>query len=335
MVDNGGLSVKNGWVRISACACALLLAGVLDGCALTTPPLSEVQSDAVKPTVSAPTIMEDGTLTVAVDASDAPQAMEGTDGEPTGYYVDVARALAQRMGLKVKIVSVASAERALDGKADVFIGASASDAPDDATVFGSVGEDASAVFVKADGSQNASDITAEDMADGTVAVQDSSASQDALVRAGITASQKAYANVNECFKALAAGEVQYVACDATAGAYLARAYRDVSFAGTIGKASSFGFAVSDTGDLESVVSDALDALAQDGTLDAVRSAWYGDLPSDLSDAVLSGVTVSATDKDDEPASSDSTGDAEAPDDSASKDSKDNTNVIGDINSLID
>lgn len=57
-----------------------------------------------------------GTLTVALDTSDAPQAMQGADGNLTGYAVDAARALASRMGLKVAFVDASSADSALGDK---------------------------------------------------------------------------------------------------------------------------------------------------------------------------------------------------------------------------
>lgn len=334
--------IKHGRVRIAMAACALLLVGGLGGCALTTPSRAEVKSDTVEPTVSSPAILEDGVLTVAVDTTDAPQAMNGSDGTPTGYYVDVARALAQRMGLKAKIVSSASADKAISGKkADIFIGASASDVSDDLAVSDPVGEDASAVFAKTDSSQAASSVTAESMAGGSVAVQDSSASQDALARAGITAAQKTYSNVNECFEALAKGEVQYVACDATAGAYLARAYPGVSFVGIIGTVTSYGIATPDSGDLATAVSDALSTMSQDGTLDTLHATWYGGLPVSLSGSALGGVTISSGDD-----SSSSSSDADSSSSSSASGSSDSeseapgdqavatdTPITNDINSL--
>ena len=282
-----------GIARMAAGACALLLVASLAGCALTTPSRSEVQRDTVEPTVSDTSLITAGTLTVGLDTTDAPQAMNGTDGTPTGYYADVARALAQRMGLKVAFASSAGPSSAFESKkADIFLGATSRDADDGITVTGSLVENASAIFAKSEDGQQPS-VSTDQLAGATVAVQDASASQDALNRAGITATQKTYANVNECFEALAKGEVQYVACDATAGAYLARAYSGVAFAGIIGTPSSTGIACPAGGELADAVATAYDALEQDGTLDALHTTWYGSLPLSLSDKALSGVTISA------------------------------------------
>ena len=103
--------------------------GQLDACAFnplstfTTPTIDQIERETVTPTVSDDALVTPGTLTVALDTSDAPQAMQDADGNLTGYAVDAARALACRMGLKVAFVDASSADSALsDKKADIFIG---------------------------------------------------------------------------------------------------------------------------------------------------------------------------------------------------------------------
>lgn len=284
-----------GAVRVMAGACALLLVATLGGCALTTPSRSEVQQERVEPAVSDSSLLTAGTLTVALNTADAPQAMSSTDGTLTGYYVDVARALAQRMGLKVAFVSSGSPSKALgDKKADIFMGGTTRDADADIAITGSLAEDASALFTRVDDGQKPT-VSIDQLNGSTVAVQDSSASQDALNRAGITAAQKTYANVNECFDALASGEVQYVACDAAAGAYLARAYAGATFVGVISSVSEAGIAGPASGELADAIQATYDSMSQDGTLEALHTAWYGSLPTGLSSEVLSGVTISSSD----------------------------------------
>lgn len=287
--------------RMAALVLSLLLGVCLSGCSLLTPSRTEAarNREQVAPALDASSLVQEGVLTVAVDTADAPQGMTGTDGEVTGYYADVARALAQRLGLKVAFVSASSASNSLpDGSADIFLGA-ASASDDEVTVFGSCLEDAPALFVK---DADAATVSASTLSTMTVGVQTSSAAADALAKAGVTAEQKAYANVNECFDALASGEVDCVACDATAGAYLARAYEGVGFAGTLGAVSVSGVAVlSSASDLSDEVSAAFEEIASDGTLSAVHAQWYGSLPSSLSDALVNGVTLSEDDGQDAPA----------------------------------
>ena len=85
--------------------------------------------------------------------------------------------------------------------------------------------------------------------------------------------------MNECFEALGSGEAEYVACDATAGAYLARAYPGTVFVATLSSLASYGLILpADGGNLASAVEDALAAIESDGTLDAIYRSWYGSLP---------------------------------------------------------
>lgn len=290
--------------RVALVACLTVAVGGLGGCALMTPPLSEAEPQQVDQVVDDSLLVSPGTLTVALDTNDAPQAMVTADGAE-GYEVDVARALAQELGLNLSLVSSVSPEDALgEGEADVFIGATTDDASDSIAVLGSCLENATAIF---GGAGTVSPVSAESLAAATIGVQDSSASQEALSRAGIVSKQETFSNVNECFEALAAGTVDYVACDATAGAYLARAYPGVTFAGTLSAVSAQGIAASSvSSDLMDAVSDAFDDISSNGTLDAIHATWYGSLPFSLSDQLVAGVTVSATE--DEPADDAPTGD---------------------------
>ncbi len=112
--------------RLSAGTAAVIAVLGLSGCAFnplstfTTPTIDQIERETVTPTVPDDALVTPGTLTVALDTSDAPQAMQGADGELTGYAVDAARALASRMGLKVSFVDASSAGSALgDKKADI------------------------------------------------------------------------------------------------------------------------------------------------------------------------------------------------------------------------
>lgn len=278
---------------------AMLALSVLGacGCSLMTPTLDEAVPVEVDQQIDDALLVTPGTLTVAVDSTDAPQAMVASDGSIVGYDVDVARLVAERLGLDLAVVSASSPAAAFeDGDADVFLGATTDQQDDSVTVMGDYLENATAVFTVAD---EGTIVTADELAQGIIGVQGESASQEALARAGVIGEQETYANVNECFEALDAGAVDYVVCDATAGAYLARAYPGVRFAGTLSGVDAFGFAVdADAADLGEAVFDALDALIADGSLDAVHAAWYGATPFSMSDQTVTGVTVSAVTGDD-------------------------------------
>ena len=124
MVDG----LKSRLARAAAGVAALALAFGLGGCSLATPSLDEAVDDAPAQAIADSELVQAGTLTVALDTSDAPQVITGTDGELVGYDIDVATALAENMGLKVSFVNATSPSSALqDGEADIYLGATASD----------------------------------------------------------------------------------------------------------------------------------------------------------------------------------------------------------------
>ena len=252
--------------RLGAGTAAVIAVLGLSGCAFnplstfTTPTIDQIEYETVTPAVSDDALVTPGTLTVALDTSDAPQAMQGADGELTGYAVDAARALASRMGLKVAFVDASSAGSALgDKKADIFIG-EINSTDGDVSSLGTCLYDAASVFGKTSDGGSLS-VSTDTLNTSTLGVQMSSASQEALAKQSIAANQKTYSNINECFEALVSGEVDYVICDSTAGGYLAR----------------------------------LDDITVDGTLEAVHCVWYGQIPYDLTTKTVSGANVQPVD----------------------------------------
>lgn len=287
--------------RLGAGTAAVIAVLGLSGCAFnplstfTTPTIDQIERETVTPTVSNDALVTPGTLTVALDASNAPQAMQDADGNLTGYSVDAARALACRMGLKVAFVDASSADSALsDKKADIFIGDVRS-ANGDISSLGTCLYDAPAVFGKSGDGESPS-VSTDTLNTATLGVQTSSASQEALAKQSITANQKTFSNINECFEALESGEVDYVICDSTAGGYLARLMSQISYVGTLETPSTLGVAgLSSNDELCRAVSDALDGITVDGTLEAVHSVWYGTMPYDLATKTVSGVNVQSGD----------------------------------------
>lgn len=278
--------------RVCALCAFTALALSLGGCSLLggTGTSGTAGTEHIDPQIPAEYLVEEGVLTVAFDTTDAPQGITQDDGTVTGYNADVAAALAHQLGLKVRVVDASDAAEVLEGdQADLYFGAAPDDGDDALTSVGSYLDDAPAVFAL---TENADAVSASELSTWTVGVQASSAAQDALVKAGISASQQTYSNVNECFAALVGGEVDCVACDAAAGSYLARAFEGVEFVGTIDAVDECDI-VADADALELIdkVSEALGDIASNGTLDAVHAAWYGSVPRELADTLVDGVTL--------------------------------------------
>lgn len=324
--------------RLGAGTAAVIAVLGLSGCAFnplstfTTPTIDQIERETVTPTVSDDALVTPGTLTVALDTSDAPQAMQGADGNLTGYAVDAARALASRMGLKVAFVDASSADSALgDKKADIFIG-DINSTDGDINTLGTCLYDAAAVFGKTSDGESLS-VSIETLNTATLGVQTSSASQEALAKQSITAKQKTFSNINECFEALESGEIDYVICDSTAGGYLARLMSQISYVGALETPSTLGVAgLAANDELCRAVSDALDGITVDGTLEAVHSVWYGTMPYDLTTKTVSGADVQSTDTgSSESASSDSSSEGATSEDKSS--SQEGTITDDDINKL--
>lgn len=169
----------------------------------------------LKPTVFPPSIAEKGVLRAGVDLSAPP--FGGTDGgRQAGLDIDVASALASKLGLALKVVDVKPAD------------------------------------------------AASALASGTV---------DVVLSVP-------YTTLRDAMSALDKGEVQVVGGDAYVGAYIARDMPSVRYAGQIASGTPIGVAVSTQNTtLEDAVRKALDGLAGDGVLSAVRTKWVGSLPN--------------------------------------------------------
>ena len=68
--------------------------------------------------------------------------------------------------------------------------------------------------------------------------------------------------------------------------------RDSSYVGALEAPSTLGVAgLSSNDELCRAVSDALDGITVDGTLEAVHCVWYGTMPYDLTTKTVSGANV--------------------------------------------
>ena len=252
------------------------------------PTASGTELALTAPAATTPTVREAGTLVVGLPSdSQAPMCVTGSDGTFRGYNVDVAAAIAERLGLVVRYVSVGSAADA--SSCDVVMGAEAGSA-EGMQVVGSYAESATAFFHK--GAQAVA--SPADLAGKRVGVQEGSSSLQLLKRSDLTATPQTYANLNDAFEALEAGSVDYVLCDALAGAYLQGGYDDISLAGTIDAPVGVGVAVAQSNtQLQQLVGQACDEIARDGVGDILRSKWLGGMGALGQATQVQGVTISA------------------------------------------
>ena len=242
------------------------------------------------PVVTDDALIEADTLTVGLlDSQSAPEVITSADGTPTGLDVDTAHALADALGLAhVSFVSVSNVADSLGQTCDVVMGVTADEAGD-AAVVGAYAQSATALFAAG---EVAAPVDASALDGATVGVQGASVSATMLDDLGLNVTQQTYANLNEAFDALAAGEVDYVACDANAGAYLATAQSGVSFAGTLDDPVTVGVAVS-SGELQTALTGVVEQVQTNGTGDVARTRWLGALPTLTTELRVTGLDEAA------------------------------------------
>ena len=260
--------------------------------AISSPTVEEAlasQLASSSSSVSAGSLLEDGTLTVGLSRSaSTPMVITGSDGSYDGYDVDMAYALGSQLGLKVKLVSVSGAS-SIGTECDVLMGAE-SIRSSDYTVAGSYAEDAIAFFYK--GGEKVSE--KGDLLGKTVGVQDGSTSSQLLKRSDIECTSEAFTNLNDAFDALEQGTVDYVLCNANSGAYLAGFYDGIACAGTIETPTALGVGVaSANSELQNAVKEAVDAISSNGVGDILRAKWLAGMSPLTESSTIANVSISA------------------------------------------
>ncbi len=269
--------------RMLAVICSVVIAAIfvllLGGCS-NYQSVEEALEDETAPQAMTSATLEDGVLTVGINTNNAPYCWPWPNSDnPTalqGIDIDVAIALADQMGLKVKFINVGTNYgAAAQGQCDIVIGALESQITDAEVLVGNYLDSAPAIFAK-----NASSIvTSGELATSVIGVQADSVSSRILSTALPEAELSTFDTLNDAFSALEAGTIPYVACDSLMGGYLAMNYGNISFVGALALPDMRGIAISAANtDLQQAVIDALDTITSNGILRAIRESWVGDLP---------------------------------------------------------
>jgi polar amino acid transport system substrate-binding protein len=271
------LMVRRLVVALLLVALVLGLAGAVTGCK------KKAEEPTLTPLVSPPVIGTAGVLRAGIDLSYPP--FGGVDdGVQAGIDVDVAAAVAERLGLKLEIVDLKPNEIPVainEGTIDVGFGAIS--IPDavvaDVSTAGSYVVDGPAIFsLEASGAAETT-LTASDIVGKRVGVQKESPSFWTLESDYGEGFAMSFATVREAFDALKGGELDLVIGDAAVGSYIARDYEGIRLAGQFEPAKPLGVLVEkDAIDLETQVRTVLDTLASEGVLDAIRTKWLGNMP---------------------------------------------------------
>ena len=266
-------------IRAMVATLLLLVSLGLCGCSLL-PELapSDPPSYDMTPKVGGDALITPGTLVVGVDTSKAPFAGESY-GHIVGIDVDLAAALGDELGLKIKIVDVAEkgGPTALeDGDIDLFFAFDKNTASHfDCTFTGTYLYDAAALFTR-DGSYGINKV--EHLPEGAyVAVQRNTTTAESayvLYGADVVVETDTLA---DAFSALANGEVQYVAASAVVGNYIAYTqYSDVVMVGVLDEPRAIGLGVkSSNKELAKAAGEAMETLKNNGIADLMIDKWLG------------------------------------------------------------
>lgn len=262
--------------RLIVAAVALLALVLVAGCAREEPA-------KLDPKVAPPAIAAPGVLTVGVDLENPPLAgSEG--GEVAGLDVDVAAALAERLGLTVEYVDVKPSDAATalaQGSVDIVMSVPSNDASLSAMALaGYYVTNGPALFVKTEGTASVEpSLTIESDLAFPIAAQRGSESYWIIESEFGEDAVAPFDSLREALEALAAGEVSLTAGDLLVGSYIARDIPSVRVAGQCAPATPLAVAVRlDNGELEEAVRAALDELAVGGVFDTLRAKWVGDVP---------------------------------------------------------
>ena len=252
------------------CLMAAFLGFALVGCASQYIPTAKDQ------TVSSSALKENGVLRVGVNSEAAPLAGKtSSSGEIVGIDVDVAAAIADELGVKVKIVDVGTdTEKALsDGTVDIVLGVDdSSDSEVSYWKSSSYLKTGVALF----GTQSTTSIPAVDSNPKIAAQVSSKSSWRVAILFGDT-SLVAQTDLKSSFNALTAGTVQYVAADAIIGSYISRVNNyQAKIMALLQDASGYCVAVSKTNtELQTAITNAVNTITNGGVVDVIEAKWLG------------------------------------------------------------
>ena len=272
---------------VIAFACAFCFALGLAGCSQA----GSYEGKTLTPTISSPTIGQNGTLRVGIDADGgAPFVTSSSSASYAGLDVDMAAALADQLGLKLELVDVAgNASSALaDGDVDIVMSQTSTEKSSTMWVSDPYIETGVALFAS-----NESTTVPASVQASSIAAQSSSTSAWAVQNAFGDDALNPASDLVSAFSLVETGKSQYVAADAVIGSYAALVQSvDVQPIALLGSKGGYCIGVdSSNQDLQKAISAALTAVRGNGVFDAVCTKWLGS-PMNLD--VLSTIEVSSS-----------------------------------------
>ena len=251
------------------CALFIILVLLLTGCNATK--TEEVKQDKTK------------TLVVGLDDTFAPMGFRDDKGQLVGFEIDLAKAVAEKIGYEVSFQPIdwAMKETELNsGNIDcIWNGYSITEERKTKVAFSTPYLDNAQLIITLAGS----DIDSKaDLADKTVSVQKESSALDAVTADDIAASLKEIVEFDtniDCFMELDAQRCDAIVCDEVLARYIIKQRGEEKYnilADDFGKEEyGVGFRLTDT-DLVNSVNKALEDLKADGTYKEIYTKWFSE-----------------------------------------------------------
>lgn len=256
------------------------------------------------------TTLEQGTLTVGVNASNSPFGGVSDSDASTiiGLDADVAAALADELGCKLELVDVGSDGRTAveEGTVDVALSIAKSGKGKTISYVGPYLNNGTSLFCKV---ENAPDSVAEvDFTGAQVLVQTASAASYEIQSAlGVDATLST-STVLDAFQSLENDEAVYLAANAAIGCFTARDYSDVVRVGFLSVndvSPVYAATLASNTELTEKLGEAMGEISTNGTLRVIVDKWLGsqgeallpsaDLPADLPQDFTGESTATAAD----------------------------------------
>ena len=251
------------------CALFIILVLLLTGCNATK--TEEVKQDKTK------------TLVVGLDDTFAPMGFRDDKGELVGFDIDLAKAVAEKIGYEVSFQPIdwAMKETELNsGNIDcIWNGYSITEERKTKVAFSTPYLDNAQLIITLSGSDIASKA---DLADKIVAVQKESSALDAVTADDIAASLKEIVEFDtniDCFMDLEAGRCDAIVCDEVLARYIIKQRGEDKYnilSDDFGKEEyGIGFRLTDS-ELVASVDKALEDLKADGTYKEIYTKWFSE-----------------------------------------------------------
>ncbi|WP_165172560.1 ABC transporter substrate-binding protein [Adlercreutzia sp. ZJ242] len=269
------------WGALVACG-ALVAALGLFGCSSNNAASSASSSAAAESGAGGLTLLKEGTLTVAT-SPDYPPFENLEDGEYVGFDIDLAKAVAEEMGLECEFVSLQfdgiTPAIAAGGQADVgFSGISVDPKRAKEIDFtDSYYIDDQAVAAMKGGSITPDNAAEELNKEGVViAVQSGTTGETYAQENFPNATVKGYGNSTDCFAAMQSGNATAVCTNlAVVNRMLESAYSDAQVVIEVATGEEYAAVVSqDSPELTEAINAALKTLKDNGTLDELTNKWF-------------------------------------------------------------